>query len=125
MATEALVAPARITRSEEKGEPMAELKPCPFCGSADVGVGIELPQFGQELKRFVVCNCCGSRTASYRKEDVAVGIWNNCTEPERPKGRWVWDEMFSDYTCSVCHNWDLKTPNFCSNCGADMRGESE
>jgi hypothetical protein len=43
----------------------------------------------------------------------------------RPKGRWIWDKRFSDYTCSVCHNWDLKTPNFCSNCGADMRGESD
>ena len=38
-------------------------------------------------------------------------------------GKWVWDERFADYTCSECHNWDLKTPNFCSNCGADMRGE--
>ena len=35
-------------------------------------------------------------------------------------GRWVWDNRFSDYTCSECHNWDLKTPNYCSNCGAKM-----
>lgn len=43
----------------------------------------------------------------------------------RKKGRWVWDERFHDYTCSECHNWDLKTPNFCSNCGAEMRGEED
>ena len=42
---------------------------------------------------------------------------------EVKRGRWIWDERFHDYTCSECHNWDLKTPNFCSNCGADMRGE--
>ena len=42
---------------------------------------------------------------------------------ERKRGEWIWDSRFSDYTCSECHNWDLKTPNFCSNCGADMRGE--
>ena len=38
-------------------------------------------------------------------------------------GRWIWDKRFSDYTCSECHNWDLKTPNYCSNCGARMDGE--
>ena len=41
------------------------------------------------------------------------------TDPKR--GRWIWDNRFHDYTCSECNNWDLKTPNFCSNCGADMR----
>lgn len=38
-------------------------------------------------------------------------------------GKWVWDNRFHDYTCSICHNWDLKTPNYCSNCGALMDGE--
>ena len=38
-------------------------------------------------------------------------------------GRWVWDNRFCDYTCSECHNWDLKTPNYCSNCGAKMDGD--
>ena len=37
-------------------------------------------------------------------------------------GEWEWDERFSDYTCSLCHNWDLTTPNYCSNCGAKMDG---
>ena len=38
-------------------------------------------------------------------------------------GKWVWDNRFHDYTCSICHNWDLKTPNYCSNCGAKMDGD--
>lgn len=38
-------------------------------------------------------------------------------------GRWIWDKRFADYVCSECHNWDLKTPNYCSNCGARMDGE--
>jgi hypothetical protein len=43
----------------------------------------------------------------------------------RERGEWQWDERFSDYTCSNCNNWDLKTPNYCSNCGADMRGVTD
>lgn len=38
-------------------------------------------------------------------------------------GQWVWDNRFFDYTCSECHHWDLKTPNYCSNCGAKMDKE--
>ena len=38
-------------------------------------------------------------------------------------GRWIWDKRFADYVCSECHNWDLKTPNYCPNCGARMDGE--
>lgn len=38
-------------------------------------------------------------------------------------GEWIWDKRFSDYTCSLCCDWDLKTPNYCSNCGAKMDGK--
>ena len=38
-------------------------------------------------------------------------------------GEWKWDERFSDYTCSLCHNWDLTTPNYCPHCGAKMDGD--
>lgn len=50
-------------------------------------------------------------------------------EPERPKGRWEWrggipwctncGEMPPDYS----YGGDANTTQFCSNCGADMRGE--
>ena len=50
-------------------------------------------------------------------------------EPERKTGKWIYD------TCSKCGKnlWDyfhftedgriIEEPNFCPNCGADMRGE--
>ena len=58
------------------------------------------------------------------------------TEPERPKGQWVEHIHFdafgspngANYECPVCHYddvYDETDYNFCPNCGADMRGESE
>ena len=53
----------------------------------------------------------------------------------RPKGRWV-DHCVRDWRCSECgekankirnvdgYCYDDK-PNFCPNCGADMRGDGE
>ena len=55
--------------------------------------------------------CCKARTAP------------TVDAVEVVHGRWVWDNRFADYTCSECHNWDLKTPNYCSNCGAKMDGD--
>lgn len=58
------------------GERVIELKPCPFCGSKDVGFGTELPQFGGDVLQFVICNCCGSRTRSSKRKNVVENIWN-------------------------------------------------
>ena len=56
------------------------------------------------------------------------------TVQERPHGKWyktgqsfVNPNKFRNYGCSICH-FELdehirKEPNFCSNCGADMREE--
>lgn len=48
--------------------------------------------------------------------------------PEREKGEWVYSERFSTiypmYVCSKCSGLNRSCyDNFCSNCGADMRGE--
>lgn len=56
-------------------------------------------------------------------------------EPERKMGRWLYDGSGLDYACSVCkkslgsyvfftEDGELvEIPNFCPNCGADMKGE--
>ena len=56
-------------------------------------------------------------------------------QPERKKGEWI---AYGDIpkTCSCCHEdwdkyveWDVwyhdELPNFCPNCGADMRTKAE
>lgn len=47
----------------------------------------------------------------------------------RPKGQWIQlsDNVYHFY-CSVCETEDYyedRTPKFCPDCGADMRGEKE
>ena len=54
-------------------------------------------------------------------------------EPERKKGEWIIDKYKAELTCSECKKTFTNFPvigwkplwNFCPNCGADMRGESE
>ena len=68
-----------------------------------------------------ICEACLHRVVC----DIykATGGVNKCEHhAEERHGRWVWDNRFHDYTCSECHNWDLKTPNYCSNCGTPMDG---
>jgi len=56
-------------------------------------------------------------------------------EPERKKGKWIPQDhnktngiastlVYYYPKCSVCGHCDNYT-NFCSNCGADMRGEQD
>ena len=66
---------------------MAELKPCPFCGSDDVGTGFKYPEYGETLKHFVVCNKCGSKTADYRKKQTAIHAWERRAEDGKTENR--------------------------------------
>lgn len=56
-------------------------------------------------------------------------IANGKPYEERPQGEWIFNTTWQDYECNNCHNWVRKRqgelPNFCGNCGADMRGGKE
>ena len=74
-------------------------------------------------------NCADVQSASH--EAIKNGI-----PYERPTGEWITESKlyggFGDSvlvnTCSICKTsfaYRGKTHNFCSNCGADMRGEDK
>lgn len=45
---------------------------------------------------------------------------------ERPQGEWLKiGELGLAYKCNKCGEVDVVSTNFCSNCGADMRGKEE
>ena len=54
-------------------------------------------------------------------------------QPERKRGKWIedvdkWGDVVTTvngYTCSECKVFNIDRDNFCPNCGADMRGETE
>lgn len=53
------------------------------------------------------------------------------SNPERKKGEWIFNPsdaiemMFTKPKCSECGFESADGGNFCSNCGADMRGEED
>ena len=52
-------------------------------------------------------------------------------QPERKKGKWIdetfkpWGLVYHPYKCDQCGEHSEADSNFCPNCGADMRGESD
>ena len=54
-------------------------------------------------------------------------------EQARPKGKWSRPSVVAmpysfAYECPICRQWgNIQTfePNYCPNCGADMRGEGD
>ncbi len=53
-------------------------------------------------------------------------------QPERKKGKWVYDNGLKQFFCDQCgepsltyddiYIYSMDFPNFCPECGADMRG---
>lgn len=54
-------------------------------------------------------------------------------KPERKKGKWIadvdrWGDVVTTvngYICSECKVFNTDKDNYCPNCGADMRGDSD
>ena len=80
---------------------------------------------------------CKRETGAYNR-GYAQGYKDaKAEQPERIKGHWVDDCTFMGIQCSVCgkslqdyiHATEyaelMEVPNFCPNCGADMRGEQD
>ena len=50
---------------------------------------------------------------------------------ERKKGKWIdetfspWGLVYHPYRCDQCGEHSEADSNFCPNCGADMRGETD
>ena len=63
--------------------------------------------------------------------EVASGIVSelpNVELAEVRRGEWIkvpCSEKNGDAHCSECNHWDWSDCNFCSNCGANMRGEKK
>ena len=59
-----------------------------------------------------------------------IGIIENLPSAEPKKGEWIKQsdpnsKLFDWYLCSECGSViGMDDANFCSNCGADMRGEA-
>ena len=53
-------------------------------------------------------------TVEEMKQEPKTGYWI-----EHPH-EWGDDWQYSDYECSICHNWAHFDTDFCPNCGAKM-----
>lgn len=54
-----------------KGEDMAELEKCPFCGGK--------AEWGTVLKTWIVCESCGFETPYSQDTEETIRMWNNRT----------------------------------------------
>jgi Lar family restriction alleviation protein len=60
---------------------MAELKPCPFCGSkAFLSEFVYDLELGRVKMQFVECNGCHATTYEYDTEEEAIEAWNRRAE---------------------------------------------
>lgn len=57
-----------------------QLKPCPFCGSAD----LTLDHLFDNHDWFVSCNICEVQLLANYTEAQAVALWNRRTKPADP-----------------------------------------
>ena len=68
-----------------------------------------------------------NHTNDYSEEShMAMMMAIKALEQTRPKGKWIPDKSRQALQdCSICGALSIAKANYCSNCGADMRGDSE
>ena len=87
----------------------------------------------KEAREYIIKHCNPHRDTSTQWDDAMECAIKALGEPERKKGKWIYDGSGLDYACSACkkslgdyvfftEDGELaEIPNFCPHCGADMR----
>lgn len=71
----------------------------------------------ETLEQGELNSCC-------ERERLTIEMAIKALKESRPKGRWVIVSTFPiRWQCSVCKTDYERASNYCSHCGADMRGE--
>ena len=102
---------------------MAELKPCPFCGSDDLVMsGREEYAFmtGKRMEFYrVKCDTCGAMVDNdFGDTDEAIEAWNRRFDDK--VGKWIEKDETPWVQCSLCGVASLLTPEYCPKCRARM-----
>ena len=115
----------------------AKVEPLPFETWNDI--------WDASVSQYLVrCDRCGMTTRLHDTETEAITAWNRAMsgsaeeklkafwdgmsaemKEEQKKGKWIdTDNYYQRWKCSECgcHTRDAE-PNYCPNCGADMRGD--
>ena len=92
---------------------------------------IDADELKEDLRRYFTDGVLDGISARLAFNQILHDIDNAPTVKERPQGKWIedWQEDLDfmsrkGWRCPFC-NWRTTygTPNFCMNCGADLRGE--
>lgn len=103
-------------------------------------VGIDTPEgsytYHYENKYWDMFDCTDLPRAKHwdghTETDAEVRLMS--LKPERKKGRWIYKRDLKQFFCDQCgcpsltdddrYIYGMDLPNFCEDCGADMRGET-
>jgi Lar family restriction alleviation protein len=64
----------------EKSEKIASMKPCPFCGSSDLGIEV-MEGLNQKPLFWIQCQGCRVSTRPNADSRAAVSDWNRRAKP--------------------------------------------